>query len=127
MLIHEYEKATSPRTDFSAWDVIVDRSGGGSYLANTLSRWYTPSVNGEYDGAQEYGIVDHDIDVLYEALIQDTNDATIQAWDDYFTYENCFAYSTIVYDNLSGCLSKYVPSCTMDRYRLCPGAFSLAE
>lgn len=76
------------------WDMMVETfTGGGGYLGSSLRKFWSVESADTHDGNQIMGILDTKLDDLFVALKADTNEQTVKAWDDYFTYDKCYAYA----------------------------------
>jgi len=73
------------------------------------------------------GVEDAQLDKLYEDVLNVHDDASIEAWDQYFTYDMCYGYGICCFANQTACSSKYIGSVFGTQNQLVPGAFTLAE
>lgn len=113
--------------DWNAWDIRSDTFGGGSYVANTAKRWWSGEVMNQLNGVNVCGVEDPELDRLYEAVLADSTEENIDAWDQYFTYDNCIGYGICGFNNQTACSSKYIPSVSGNQNQFCPGAFTPVE
>jgi len=113
--------------DWGAWDIRGDTFGGGSYVANTTRRWWSGEVMNQLNGLNVCGVEDKELDALYETMLADSSEANIDAWDQYFTYDNCIGYAICGFNNQTACSSKWIPAVSGNQNQFCPGAFSPAE
>jgi len=113
--------------DFSGWEMLSDMMGGGNYLANTLKKFWSQDVFKSLNGFNVCGVEDPQLDKLYEDVLNIGGDASVEAWDQYFTYDMCYGYAICCYANQTACSSKYIASIFGSQSQLVPGAFTLAE
>jgi len=113
--------------DFSAWNILSDTMGGGSYLPNTIKKFWSEDVSMSLNGLNVCGVEDAQLDKLYEDVLNVHDDASIEAWDQYFTYDMCYGYGICCFANQTACSSKYIGSVFGTQNQLVPGAFTLAE
>ena len=115
------------RVDFTAWDILSETMGGGNYLPNTIKKWWTVEQMKTLNGLNVGGVADAELDRLYEDVLNIHDDASIEAWDQYFTYDNCLGYAVCCIFNQTACSSKIVPVIFGSQSQLMPGAFKAAE
>lgn len=115
------------RTDTTKWDMLMDTFGGGDYLVATLKRFWTEDSAKEMNGKQVTGIVDTKLDELYVALKDDGTQEDFEAWDNYFTYEQCYGYAICCFYNQSACRADINPVLVGNQNQLVAGAFTFAE
>jgi len=113
--------------DFTAWDIMSDTMGGGSYLPNVLKKFWSQDVFKDLQGKNVCGVEDPELDRLYEDVLNVHDDASIEAWDQYFTFDACIGYAICNFNNQTVCSSKYIPATAGSQNQLCPGAFTPAE
>lgn len=117
----------SENYNWTSWDILCDVFGGGQYLPNVLKKWWSQDVINELNGMNVCGVEDPELDRLYEDVLNVHDDASIEAWDKYFTDEMCMGYAVLCYNDQTACSSKYIPATCGAQGQLCPGAFSNAE
>ncbi len=118
----------TPNNVFTGWDMKSATMGGGSYCANTIKRfWSTEYALSIGDGYSVLCIQDPELDRLYEAVLADNSEENIKAWDQYFTYDKCYAYAVCCIYKQTAISTKYNAALFGNQNSLCPGAFSLAE
>jgi len=117
----EQSVATASRTDPTKFDIMMETFGGGSYLNATLKRFWTGDNEKEYKGLNIMLVEDKKLDELFLALDKDNSAANIKAWDDWFPYEQCYAYGICCYYDQTACRS-YIEPALGTRYVLCPNA-----
>lgn len=127
MKVVEMSVMQSDRYDFEKWDIISDTFGGGSYLPNTLKKWWSQDVSNDLNGKNVCGVEDPELDRLYEDVLNVHDDASIEAWDQYFTFDQCIGYGICNINNQTAASSKYIPATAGTQNQLCPGAFTPAE
>lgn len=115
------------RTDTTKWDMLMDTFGGGDYLVATLKRFWTEDSAKEMNGKQVTGIVDTKLDELYVALKDNGTQEDFEAWDNYFTYEQCYGYAICGFYNQSACRADINPVLVGNQNQLIAGAFTFAE
>lgn len=115
------------KCDFTQWDILSETMGGGSYLPNTLKKWWSVEQMNTLNGLNVCGVEDPELDKLYEDVLNVHDDASIEAWDQYFTYDNCIGYAICYIFNQTACSSKVVPVIFGSQSQLVPGAFKPAE
>lgn len=113
--------------DWGAWDIRGDTFGGGSYVANTTRRWWSGEVMNQLNGMNVCGVEDPELDALYEAVLADSTEENIDAWDQYFTYDACIGYGICGFNNQTACSAKYIPAVSGNQNQFCPGAFTPVE
>ncbi len=103
----------SYKADFTCFDIFVDSLGAGSnYDYSLLMRFYSEDSAEHMNGNQVIGILDETMDQLYEDILAAGTDETayaaaVEAFDDYFTYEQCYGYSMILYSSYAAYLDDY--------------------
>ena len=123
----EMSTLNTVKYDFTQWDIMSDTMGGGDYLPNTLKKFWSQDVFGTLNGLNVCGVEDPELDKLYEDVLNVHDDASIEAWDQYFTFDNCYAYAICRIFNQTACSSKYLPALFGSQTSLFPGAFTPAE
>jgi ABC-type transport system substrate-binding protein len=111
--------------DPTAWDLRLDTMGGGAYLSQTVKSWWYGDVADlvpEGSGWNTSLIADTTLDGLYEALVADSSEANIEAWDEYFN-EQAYAYAICSYSNQTACNSAYTTSVLTSNGGLSPNTF----
>jgi hypothetical protein len=111
--------------DPTAWDLRLDTMGGGAYLSQTVKSWWYGDVADlvpEGSGWNTSLIADTTLDGLYEALVADSSEANIEAWDEYFN-EQAYAYAICSYSNQTACNSAYTTSILTSNGGLSPNTF----
>lgn len=111
----------------SGWDMLCDNFGGGNYLQGVLKNWYTPTNAKDLGDKLYMGISDPELDARYEAVRDEDTEEAFNAWDEYWTYEKCYGYATVLYDELTACSSNYIPALAGFQNTLCIPAFVPAE
>ncbi|MCD8367315.1 MAG: ABC transporter substrate-binding protein [Clostridiales bacterium] len=110
------------RYDSTKWDLRLETFGGGSYMSQVLKTFTTEDAANHLDnGEQLMLIADTTLDDLYNAIVADPSEANAEAWDQYFTYDNCYAYALCVYDNQTAVRSD-VNAAQGTKYALMPNA-----
>lgn len=115
------------KLDYTKWDMMFDVLGGGNYLSATLKRFWTEDSAATNNGNQVFGIVDSHLDDLFLDLRDNTSDETIAAWDDYFTFEQCYGYAILVYSNQTACQADINCVLTGAQHNVCPQAFTFTD
>ena len=115
------------KLDFTKWDMMFDIMGGGNYLSTTLKKFWTEDSASTMNGLQVTGILDSYLDELFVALKDDTNDATISAWDEYFTDEMCYGYALCLYSNQTACQADVNCVITGAQRNITPQAFTFTD
>lgn len=120
--------------DYTKWDVMFDIMGGGNYLSSVLKEFWTEDSAPTCNGMQVTGIVDEKLDELYVELmgVDYTRDPgrweeVVTAWDEYFTYEQCYGYAVCCYYDQSACLSTVTPAISGSQNKLTVGAFTYSD
>ena len=114
------------RHDWTAWDIMTDTFGGGSWVPNVVKRWSSDD-DASIAPLICTGIEDPVIDGLYQELINNYSEEAIENWDQYFTYESCTGYAICCFNNQTCGSSKYIPVVSGNQYQLTPGAFTPVE
>jgi ABC-type transport system substrate-binding protein len=83
------------RFDENGWDMRMDEFGGGFYMVNVMKSFTSESYMTDLNGKNIMLVEDAKLDELFANMEKDSNEATIDAYDDYFTYEMCYAYGVI--------------------------------
>ena len=84
------------------WDIRMDTIGGGLYMTQTYKNFHSSTYINALNGKNLFLVEDAKLDSLYEAWDADpTNAELMKAYDDYFTYEQCYAYGIIGYNLLT--------------------------
>jgi ABC-type transport system substrate-binding protein len=83
------------RFDENGWDMRMDEFGGGFYMVNVMKSFTSESYMTDLKGKNIMLVADARLDALFTDMENDPNEATIDAYDDYFTYEMCYAYGVI--------------------------------
>ncbi len=127
--LHMVERATeTPVNVFTGWDMKSDTFGGGSYVANTVKRWWSEEHANDLGGGMNVcGVVDEEFDKLYKAVLDDNTEENINAWDQCFTYDNCYGYAVCCFYTQTACKSEYNAALFGNQNQLAPGAFTLAK
>lgn len=119
--LNEYERATDPKNDLTKWDIISDKVGGGTFLPNTLAKYQGNKIE------EEFGVPDEHLTELFVDLRDKHDDASIDAWDQYFSFEKCYGYGILLVNTLGACKNELEPVCVGDRHQMCIGAFSVTK
>lgn len=114
-------------TDFTKWDMLMDTFGGGDFVNATLKKYWTEDSKDSYGGLQVLGISDSKLDELYVALKDDNSEANINAWDDYYTYEQCYGYALCGFYNLSACRNDVNPVLIGNQNQIVVGGFTFND
>ena len=82
------------------WDFRMETMGGGNYLTQVLKRFSSADASAHLDGGRTIMMIpDQQLDALWDAMVADTSEETVNAWDDYFTYDQCYVYAICCYAN----------------------------
>ena len=88
------------------WDMRMDMVGGGDYMVQTYKYFYSGTYEAALGGKTTFLVEDETLDSLFEAWDADPeNMERMTEYDDYFTYEQCYAYGVIGYNLLTACRS----------------------
>lgn len=94
------------RFQSTEWDIRMDMVGGGDYMVQTYKYFYSGTYEAALGGKTVFLVEDKTLDSLFEAWDADPeNMDRMQEYDDYFTYEQCYAYGVIGYNLLTACRS----------------------
>lgn len=86
------------------WDMRMDTIGGGLYLTQTYKNFHSSTYASSLGAKNLFLVEDPKLDELFEAWDADpTNTELMKAYDDYFTYEQCYGYGIIGYNLLTAC------------------------
>ncbi len=120
--------------DDTAWDIRIDTMGGGNYLSKIIYKFSSMDSENNLHGRNIMMVEDPTLDDLCIAVNDaasgepgDVTDATamtaesVAAWDDYFTYEQCYAYAVFCYSEQTACQAGIVPAFG-SRYAVMPNA-----
>lgn len=110
------------RSNYGKWDIISDIMGGGNYLANTLKKFWS----GDYTDSNDnivLAIRDDKLDELFLAVRDEGTAETIEAFDQYFTYEMCYGLAIARYYEQTACLGS-VNAVINGSNMMLPGAFT---
>ena len=113
----------SYKADYGKWDMICDIMGGGWYLANTLKKFWSGDWT-DSNGNTVLAIQDNKLDELFLAVQEDSSEANVEAWDQYFTEENCYGYAMLRYFEQTACLAEVNAVIEGSTNFLVPGAFT---
>jgi len=127
LLMAEMSTMQEIQYDWTKWDIRFDTFGGGSYLPNTMRRWWSGNDMNTLHGLNACGIEDPEMDKLYEDILFVHDDASIAAWDQYFTFDKCMGYALCCFNNQTALSSKYIPALSGNQNSFTPGAFTPAE
>ncbi len=116
----------SYRSQYDQWDIICDIQGGGNYCANTLKKFWSGDYT-DSNGNTVLGIVDDELDQLYINVRDDGSPETIEAWDQYFTYDNCYGMAVARYFEQTACLDSVNAVVVGTQNMLNPGAFTFND
>ena len=84
------------------WDMRMDTIGGGLYMTQTYKNFHSSTYQSSLNGKTLFMVEDEKLDALYDAWDADpTNAELMKAYDDYFTYEQCYGYGIIGYNLLT--------------------------
>ena len=84
------------------WDMRMDTIGGGLYMTQTYKNFHSSTYQSSLNGKTLFMVEDAKLDSLFDAWDADpTNAELMKAYDDYFTYEQCYAYGIIGYNLLT--------------------------
>lgn len=114
------------KNDYTKWDMIADIMGGGNYMANTIKKFWSGDLV-DANGNTVLAILDTHLDELYEAVRADSSPENIEAWDQYFTYDNCYGYAIARYFEQTACLSTVNAVVAGAQNQLVPGAFTFND
>lgn len=123
MLPLEATTLDAHRSDYESWDIIADIQGGGDYCANTLKKFWSGDYT-DSNGNSVLGILDPKLDELYLAVKSEGTAESIEAWDNYFTYEKCYGLAVCRYLEQTACLSSVNAVVVGANNMLCVGAFT---
>lgn len=112
------------KTDYTKWDMLFETMGGGSYFKNMMKRFTVKESGKTNNGNNVIGIIDDKLEGLFEACDKDSSLENIKAWNDYFTYEQCYAYALCGYYDMTGCLDSVNMVLVGAQNNLVPGAFT---
>lgn len=89
------------------WDMRMDTIGGGLYMTQTYKNFHSSTYASSLGSKNLFLVEDPKLDELFEAWDADPlNTDLMTAYDDYFTYEQCYAYGLIGYNLLTACRSE---------------------
>lgn len=117
----------SYKTDYTKWDLLFQIMGGGSYFKNMMKRFTVKEAGKTNNGNNCIGIIDDKLEALFEAVDADSSLENINAWDQYFTAEQCYAYALCCYYDLTACSSSVNPVLSSSQNKLVPGAFTFND
>ncbi len=88
------------------WDMRMDTIGGGLYLTQTYKNFHSSTYASSLGNRNLFMVEDPKLDALFEAWDADPLNAELRdAYDEYFTFEKCYAYGLIGYNLLTACRS----------------------
>ena len=88
------------------WDMRMDTIGGGLYLTQTYKNFHSSTYASSLGSRNLFMVEDPKLDALFEAWDADPLNAELRdAYDEYFTFEKCYAYGLIGYNLLTACRS----------------------
>lgn len=114
------------RSSYGDWDMIADIQGGGNYCANTLKKFWTGDYT-DSNGNSVLGIVDPTLDELYLKVKNEGGLENIEAWEQYFTYDNCYGLAVCRYFEQTACLSSVNAVVVGTNNMLVAGAFTFND
>lgn len=112
--------------DPTQWDIRIDSLGGSNYFGKIAYRFSSMDSYNNLHGLNIMLIKDKTLDKLCQAVYDDGSEENINAWDDYFTYEQCYAYAVFGYAEQTACKEGITPGFGM-RYAILPNSCSFAE
>ena len=120
--------------DDTAWDIRIDTMGGGNYLSKIIYKFSSMDSERNLHGRNIMMIEDPKLDELVTDVTEAASgepgegvDPTtmtaesVAAWDDYFTYEQCYAYAVFCYSEQTACQAGIIPAFG-NRYAIMPNA-----
>ena len=114
--------------NWSKWDICFDSMDSGTYVASVAMRFTHDEKANMLDGELNMlGIEDATLEELALKLADDYLEESITAWDQYFTYDQCYAYAICGKFKQSGARSDVNASMmTIESHAaMCPGGFTL--
>lgn len=127
LLPAEFSVLNDYLTDYTKWDMMFQTMGGGSYFKNMMKRFTVKESGKTNNGNNCIGIIDDKLEALFEAVDADSSLENINAWNDYFTYEQCYAYALCCYYDMTACLDSVNPVLSSSQNKLVPGAFTFND
>ena len=80
------------------WDMRMDVFGGGDYCVQTYKNFHSSTYETSLHGKNLFLVEDPTLDELFEAMDADPeNQDLLVAYDDYFTYDQCYGYGIVGY------------------------------
>ena len=90
------------RFQSTEWDIRMDQIGGGLYMTQTYKNFCSSTYESALGGKTLFLVEDEKLDSLFDAWDADPlNEELMKAYDDYFTYEQCYAYGIVGYHLLT--------------------------
>lgn len=124
--------------DDTAWDIRIDTMGGGNYLSKIIYKFSSMDSERNLHGRNIMMVEDPTLDELCIAVSQaaagepDAADPSaltaesVAAWDEYFTYEQCYAYAVFCYYEQTACQAGIVPAFG-SRFAIMPNACTFED
>jgi hypothetical protein len=112
--------------DDTQWDIRLDTLGGGNYIGKIVYKFTSMDSENNLHGRNIMMIEDEKLDELSEAVYLEKTDENIAEWDEYFTYEKCYAYAVFGYSEQTACRSDVIPAFGI-RYAIMPNACTFTD
>ena len=109
------------RPDPTAWDMRIDEMGGGNYFGKIAYKWTSMDSINTLHGLTLLMVEDQKLDELSDAVYSGATPENIEEWNQYFTYEKCYAYAVFGYSNQTACRAGITPGFGK-RYAILPNA-----
>lgn len=112
------------KLDYTKWDILFDMVNGSCYYADAIKKFWTVQSAPSAGGMQPIGIIDEHWDELYLDVFNVGDEASMEAWDQYTVYEQCYLYGVVGYYEMTACSSSV--NCVVEgkQNALTPGAFT---
>lgn len=124
----EQSVSNEKKYDFTAgWDMFMEAFGGGKYLPQTLKTFWSGNSYDYLYGTTVMGVVDEEMDALFETYKEKYDDASLEAWDEMFTQQKCYGYAICGYYQQTACSANVIPATSGEQRELTPGAFLPAD
>ncbi len=110
------------------WDIRLSTFGGGTYVNQIIKQFSADSVSAYLEeGMNMFFDINPTAENLYYAVRDEGTVESMEAWDEEFTYNNCYAYAVIGYSNQTACRAGLTVPVGKSNESLMPNAVTLDE
>ncbi|MCD7757067.1 MAG: hypothetical protein LUH45_02680 [Clostridiales bacterium] len=110
------------------WDIRLSTFGGGTYVNQIIKQFSADSVSSYLEaGMNMFFDINPTAEDLYYAVRNEGTEESMVAWDEEFTYNNCYAYAVIGYSNQTACRAGLSVPVGKSNEAILPNAVTLDE